>query len=91
MSTAAEGHAGMADARARTRQPDRPRDQRDALRVRRAVHRRRVPRETELGLRATPLADAVEQTVRWYRAQANPSPAADHAGAPHAAPGLEPN
>jgi nucleoside-diphosphate-sugar epimerase len=23
--------------------------------------------ETELGLRATPLADAVEQTVRWYR------------------------
>ena len=25
--------------------------------------------ETELGLRATPLADAVEQTVRWYRAQ----------------------
>ena len=29
--------------------------------------------ETELGLRATPLADAVEQTVRWYR---------HHAGAP---------
>ena len=28
--------------------------------------------------RATPLADAVEQTVRWYRAQATPSPAADH-------------
>jgi hypothetical protein len=26
--------------------------------------------ETELGLRATPLADAVEQTVRWYRVQA---------------------
>jgi hypothetical protein len=25
--------------------------------------------ETELGLRATPLADAVAQTVRWYRAQ----------------------
>jgi hypothetical protein len=25
--------------------------------------------ETELGLRATPLADAVEQTVRWYRAR----------------------
>jgi nucleoside-diphosphate-sugar epimerase len=23
--------------------------------------------ETELGLRATPLTDAVEQTVRWYR------------------------
>ena len=39
--------------------------------------------ETELGLRATPLADAVEQTVRWYRAQASPSSAADHE--PHAA------
>ena len=25
--------------------------------------------ETELGLRATPLADAVDQTVRWYREQ----------------------
>jgi nucleoside-diphosphate-sugar epimerase len=34
--------------------------------------------ETELGLRATRLADAVEQTVRWYRRQALPSPAADH-------------
>ena len=33
--------------------------------------------ETELGLRATPLADAVEQTVRWYSAQANPSSAAN--------------
>src|SRR4051794_23206827 len=30
--------------------------------------------ESELGLRATPLADAVEQTVRWYRAR-TPSPA----------------
>ena len=28
--------------------------------------------ETELGLRATPLADAVEQTVRWYRATGEP-------------------
>src|SRR3954452_23016484 len=27
--------------------------------------------ETELGLRATPLADAVDETVRWYRAQAS--------------------
>jgi nucleoside-diphosphate-sugar epimerase len=33
--------------------------------------------ESELGLRATPLADAVEQTVRWYRAQVNPSSAAE--------------
>jgi NADPH:quinone reductase-like Zn-dependent oxidoreductase len=29
--------------------------------------------EAELGLRATPLTDAVEQTVRWYREQASPS------------------
>jgi nucleoside-diphosphate-sugar epimerase len=28
--------------------------------------------DTELGLRATPLTDAVEQTVRWYREQASP-------------------
>ena len=33
--------------------------------------------ETELGLRTTPLTDAVEQTVRWYREQAIPSPVAD--------------
>lgn len=35
--------------------------------------------ERELGLRATPLADAVEQTVRWYRERehaAQPAPAA---------------
>jgi nucleoside-diphosphate-sugar epimerase len=31
--------------------------------------------ETELGLRATPLADAVQQTVRWYREQAKLSSA----------------
>jgi nucleoside-diphosphate-sugar epimerase len=31
--------------------------------------------ETELGLRATPLADAVEHTVRWYREQATSSQA----------------
>ena len=47
--------------------------------------------ETELGLRATPLADAIEQTVRWYRAQASPSSAADHGGTRHVAPGLEAN
>ena len=35
--------------------------------------------ERELGLRATPLDDAVEQTVRWYRAR-SPSPAAGHNG-----------
>jgi nucleoside-diphosphate-sugar epimerase len=29
--------------------------------------------ETELGLRATPLADAVEHTVGWYREQATSS------------------
>ena len=28
--------------------------------------------ETELGLRATPLTDAVEQTVRWYRSAGDP-------------------
>src|SRR3954447_22428320 len=33
--------------------------------------------ESELGLRATPLADAVQQTVRWYRAQATPASAAE--------------
>ncbi len=33
--------------------------------------------QTELGLRATPLADAVEQTVRWYRAHATASSAAE--------------
>jgi hypothetical protein len=45
----------------------------------------------ELGLRATPLVDAGERTVRWYRAQANRSPAADHAGTRHITPGLEPD
>ena len=34
--------------------------------------------ETELGLRATPLADAVEQTVRWYRAHAVAPSTANH-------------
>ena len=43
--------------------------------------------ETELGLRATALADAVEQTVRWYRAQASPSSAADQERAGQVAPG----
>ena len=31
--------------------------------------------ETELGLRATPLADAVDQAVRWYREQETSSTA----------------
>jgi hypothetical protein len=44
------------------------------------------PAETELGLRATPLADAVAQTVRWYRAQATVSSAAE-SGTQRAAPG----
>jgi nucleoside-diphosphate-sugar epimerase len=47
--------------------------------------------ETELGLRATPLADAVEQTVRWYRVQASPSSAAHERGTRYVTPGLEPN
>ena len=47
--------------------------------------------ETELGLRATPLADAVEQTVRWYRAQATPSSATDHRRTQHVTPGLGSN
>jgi nucleoside-diphosphate-sugar epimerase len=42
--------------------------------------------ETELGLRATPLTDAVEQTVRWYREQAIPSSAADQNGTEAVAP-----
>jgi hypothetical protein len=47
--------------------------------------------ETELGLRATSLTDAIDQTVQWYRAQANPSSASDHGGTRHVAPRLEPN
>jgi nucleoside-diphosphate-sugar epimerase len=43
--------------------------------------------ETELGLRATPLADAVERTVRWYREQAIPSSAGDQKGTEAVAPG----
>jgi nucleoside-diphosphate-sugar epimerase len=31
--------------------------------------------ENELGLRATPLPDAIDQTVRWYRDQAKSSSA----------------
>jgi len=42
-----------------------------------------------LGLRATPLADAVEQTVRWYRTQARASSAADQGDTRYVAPGLE--
>ena len=47
--------------------------------------------ETELGLRATPLADAVDHTVRWYRAQAIPSSDADRRGTHHDTRALEPN
>jgi hypothetical protein len=47
--------------------------------------------ETEIGLRTTTLADAVEQTVRRYRAQASPSSAADRGGTRYVAPRLEPN
>jgi nucleoside-diphosphate-sugar epimerase len=36
--------------------------------------------ETELGLCATPLTDAIEQTVRWYRAHAIAPPTANHTG-----------
>jgi nucleoside-diphosphate-sugar epimerase len=39
--------------------------------------------QTELGLRATPLTDAVEQTVRWYRERAS---AADQNGTQAVAP-----
>jgi nucleoside-diphosphate-sugar epimerase len=42
--------------------------------------------ETELGLRATPLADAVEQTVRWYRDHATPSSATHQKGSKGFAP-----
>ena len=47
--------------------------------------------ETELGLRATALADAVRQTVRWYRARGTPSSAPDHSPPQHVAPGLGSN
>ena len=43
--------------------------------------------ETELGLRATPLAAAVEQTVHWYRARPVSSSAAQQKGAEQLAPG----
>ena len=46
--------------------------------------------ETELGLRATSLTDAVEQTVRWYRAQATPS-STSHRTMRHVAPGTDSN
>ncbi len=57
---AAEGHAGVADPRARPRQPYGARAQRDALRVRRAVHRRRVPRRK----RARPARHAPHRSRR---------------------------
>ena len=44
--------------------------------------------ETELGLRAAPLADAVEQTVRWYRAQTAPRSAAEQRATEQVAPGV---
>jgi hypothetical protein len=40
----------------------------------------------ELGLRATPLADAVEQSVRWYRDRQSSSAAAHQDGAGSTAP-----
>ena len=43
--------------------------------------------ETELGLRATPLADAVERTVDWYRAQPISSSAAHQNRAEPLVPG----
>jgi len=42
--------------------------------------------ETQLGLRATPLAEAVEQTVRWYREHSTPSSAEIRKGAPAVGP-----
>jgi nucleoside-diphosphate-sugar epimerase len=45
--------------------------------------------EAELGLRATPLADAVEQTVRWYRAQTASWSAADQRATEQVAAGLQ--
>jgi nucleoside-diphosphate-sugar epimerase len=41
--------------------------------------------ETELGLHATPLAEAVEQTVHWYRQQRAPSSAKQPGAIPPAA------
>jgi nucleoside-diphosphate-sugar epimerase len=46
--------------------------------------------ETELGLRATALADAVEQTVRWYREQLKPGPAGDQDATEPVAPASAP-
>ena len=45
--------------------------------------------ETELGLRATPLADAVEQTMRWYRAQATASSTASENWTRRVVPGWQ--
>src|SRR4051794_13087147 len=45
--------------------------------------------ETEFDLHATPLADAVDETVRWYRAQASASSAADRQHADHVVPEWE--
>jgi hypothetical protein len=47
--------------------------------------------ETVLALRATPLADAVNQTVGWYRAQATASSATDQSRTQHVAAGLGSN
>jgi nucleoside-diphosphate-sugar epimerase len=41
--------------------------------------------EAELGLRATPLTDTVDQTVQWYRAQAGVSSTANHNVTPRVA------
>jgi hypothetical protein len=62
----------VADARARTREPDGARDQRDAHEFDEPLIVDSSRAETELNLRATPLADALEQTVHWNRAQTAP-------------------
>ena len=61
---AAEGHARVADARARTGQPHGPGNQRDALRVRRTLHRRLLPRRN----RARPTRHAARRRGRTDRA-----------------------
>jgi hypothetical protein len=76
----AEGHAGMADARSRTRQPT----VREINEMRYEFDEPFIVdascAETKLGLRATPLTNAVELTVRCYCKQAIPSSTADQRG-----------
>ena len=88
---AAQGHTRMADARTGARR-------RTVREINEMSYEFDEPfivdasrAETELGLHATPLADAVDQTVRWYRARATPSSSPSPNPTQHVAPGLGSN